>query len=285
MLWAYNWVVSKRALADGGPLEFVAARGVFATIALFAMLAVLRKPLRCPDIPGAFVVALFLTVGTGGLTAAALVTGGAGRTAVLVYLMPFWTLILAWPLLGETVRGWQWLAVGCAVAGLVMVIAPWQPQSTLLASVLALASGVCWSIAAIVIKRLRVDASVGLMALTAWQMLFGTIVLLVLAALFPTRPIVWTPYMMWAIFYNAVPVGAVGWLLWLYALDRLPAGTASMGILAVPVLGVIAAALELGERPAPNEAAGIVLIVLGLGLLAWISVRARARVAAMRGPE
>ena len=37
--------------------------------------------------------------------------GGAGRAAVLVFTMPFWTMLLAWPVLGERVRGMQWLAV------------------------------------------------------------------------------------------------------------------------------------------------------------------------------
>ena len=41
----------------------------------------------------------------------ALAGGGAGRTSVLVFTMPFWTLLLAWPVLGERVRGLQWIAL------------------------------------------------------------------------------------------------------------------------------------------------------------------------------
>jgi drug/metabolite transporter (DMT)-like permease len=40
----------------------------------------------------------------------ALVEGGPGKTAVLIFTMPIWTLLLAWPILGERVRGKQWLA-------------------------------------------------------------------------------------------------------------------------------------------------------------------------------
>jgi len=277
VLWAYNWVVMKRALEDGGPLEFTAARSVFATVALFALLVVLRLPLRCPSIKGAIAVGMMQTVGTGALGAAALVTGGAGRTAVLVYLMPFWTLLLARLTLSERVRGWQWLAVALAAGGLVLILSPWDMRGTLAASLFAVAAGVCWSAAAITAKKLRIAGSVGIVSLTAWQMLFGTIALILLAHAFPSKPIEWTPYMIWAIFYNAVPVSALGWLLWLYALDRLPAGTASMGMLAVPVLGMAAAAIDLGERPTGWESAGMLLILAGLAVLATLALREHRR--------
>ncbi|MBE0527852.1 MAG: EamA family transporter, partial [Thermoleophilia bacterium] len=39
------------------------------------------------------------------------------------------------------------------------------------------------------------------------------------------------------------------WLLWIFALRSLPAGAAGMGTLAVPVVGVTAAWIQLGERP------------------------------------
>ena len=46
----------------------------------------------------------------------ALAGGGAGRTSVLVFTMPFWTMLMAWPVLHERVRGTQWLAVAFALS-------------------------------------------------------------------------------------------------------------------------------------------------------------------------
>ncbi len=40
----------------------------------------------------------------------ALEAGGTGKTAILVYTMPFWVLIMAWPFLSERItglNGWQ----------------------------------------------------------------------------------------------------------------------------------------------------------------------------------
>lgn len=62
-------------------------------------------------------VGLLQTAGAYGFAMWALVSGGAGKTSVLVYIMPFWTLLLAWLILGERVRGIQWFAIGLSLCG------------------------------------------------------------------------------------------------------------------------------------------------------------------------
>jgi drug/metabolite transporter (DMT)-like permease len=277
VIWGYNWVVMKRALDYSGAFEFTAFRGVLTTVLLFAILAMLRHPMRPSSWRVVLLVGLFQTVGNGGLAGLALISGAAGRTAVIVYLMPFWTLLIARFVLQERMRGVQWVAVGLAGAGLALVIAPWTPGTATLAALAALGSGICWSLSAIAVKRLQRGGTAALLALTAWQMLLGSLVLCAIAWAFPQRPFTWTPYFFWALAYNVVLVGALGWMLWLYALDRLPAGTASLGTLAIPVLGALAAAVELGERPPGHEIAGMVFIAAGLGLLAWLAQRERRR--------
>jgi drug/metabolite transporter (DMT)-like permease len=53
---------------------------------------------------------------------------------------------------------------------------------------------------------------------------------------------------------------------------KLPAGMAAMGTLATPVIGVISASLELGERPSPSEMLGMVLILSALALLVLLGI-------------
>jgi len=43
---------------------------------------------------------------------------------VLAYTMPFWMIAFGWPFPDERLRGWQWPAVGFALAGLVLVLEP-----------------------------------------------------------------------------------------------------------------------------------------------------------------
>ena len=58
-------------------------------------------------------------------------------------------------------------------------------------------------------------------------------------------------------------------VLFYYALRRMPAGMVGLGTLATPVIGVLAALLQLGEQPAPLEATGMALIGTALAMLAW----------------
>ena len=52
----------------------------------------------------------------GGVSPVALISGGAGKVAILSYTMPFWVVIFAALFLGERLRKLHYLAVG--VAGL-----------------------------------------------------------------------------------------------------------------------------------------------------------------------
>ena len=72
---------------------------------------------------------------------------------------------------------------------------------------------------------------------------------------------------------------ALAWLLWLFVVGRLPVAVSGLASLATPVVGVLAAALQLGERPPPHEIAGMLLVLLALAMLTlpWRSRRANSR--------
>ena len=73
-----------------------------------------------------------------------------------------------------------------------------------------------------------------------------------------------------------VPGNAIAWFLWLYILEKLPAGVAGMCSLAIPLVGVMFAWLQLGERPGPFEAAGMLLIGLALIILSVYALQTGA---------
>ena len=54
---------------------------------------------------------------------------------------------------------------------------------------------------------------------------------------------------------------AFAYLLWFEIVRRLPAMTASLGVLSVPVVGIIASMLVLGERPTIPDIVGFALIL------------------------
>ena len=61
------------------------------------------------------------------------------------------------------------------------------------------------------------------------------------------------------------PMG-VCYLAWFAALRRLPAATAATGTLTVPIIGIIAAAMMLGEPLGIREALAMVLTLAGVAL-------------------
>jgi drug/metabolite transporter (DMT)-like permease len=276
-IWGYNWVVMKECLRYAGAFDFVALRTSLGTVALFALMLGKGIPLRPQELSWTVLLGLLATTGCIGFATLALVAGGVGKTAILVYMMPFFTLIVARPLLKESIRGLQWLSVLLAFTGLIIILEPWSLQSTPLSNLFALLSAVTWSASAIVTKVMRRKRDFDLISLTAWQMLCGSIPLALLALTVPERPIDWSGYFIGALVYSSVISQAVAFLLWLYILGKLSTGVASMGTLATPVIGVLSASLELGERPSLLEAAGMLLILSALALLSFQGLRQLGR--------
>jgi drug/metabolite transporter (DMT)-like permease len=278
LIWGYNWVVMKSALTYVGPFEFAAMRFVPASLVLLAAMAILRRPLAVKSLGAVALAGILQTAVNTALTLLALRTGPAGRSALLCYTMPFWAVGIAWVGLGERPGRIQLAALLAAGAGLGLVFVGGSGAGgNLAAAALATGSGVAWAWGAVITRRLMVRARMDTLAMTAWQMLFGGLALWVGAFIFPGRPTSWSPYLVFAVLYEVLPATAVAWLLWTALLQRVSAGVASLAILAAPVLGLAASAVQLGERPRGLEAAGLCLLVAALVLVGPLAVRQARR--------
>ena len=259
-------MVMKTGMKYCEPFTFSALRNVLGALTLFAVVAVRRGSLR-PKPFGWTVLYGFFQTGLFTLAMWGLYLGGAGKTSVLVYTMPFWVLLIAWPVLGERIRGLQWVGVALALAGLILILGPWG-LSNLWASLLAVGGGIAWAIAAILVKIMRRRHEVELLSFSAWQILMGSIPVVVVALLVDETTPVWNAPFIGALLYNCFLGTAVALTLWLYILQSLPASTAGISSLIIPVIGFTAAWIQLGERPDTTEAVGMGLIVLALAVLA-----------------
>lgn len=281
-IWGYNWVVMKVATTYADAFTVSALRCAGGVVCLFIALLATRRPLRPPPFGPTVVLGLLQTTAFTILSILAVALGGAGKTAILVYTMPFWIVLLAWPVLHECVPGTGWIALALAAAGLACVLTPLDLASGLLPKALAVGSAIAWAASAVYGKRLRARYETDLLGLTAWQMLYGTVPVLALVAFLPHHvdpvPAFWL-----AIAYVSIPGTALAWLLWMFILSRLPAGVTGVASLLTPVVGVMSAWAQLGERPGALELAGLTLIVAALivnllpGLAALRRAPARAR--------
>jgi drug/metabolite transporter (DMT)-like permease len=274
LIWGYNWVVMKNALHFSGPYDFAALRTILGALCLFIVMLVLKKPFKIQEIPRLIVLGLLQTAGFTGLLVWALVEGGAGKTAVLTYTMPFWTMLLAWPLLGEKLSGWQWPAALFSLMGILFILDPLHLGTDIFSMFLAIVSGISWALAVILAKKLQARSPhLDLISLTAWQMLFGSIPIVVLAFMTHSAPIEWNSYFIGALIYNSVFGNAIAWLLWLYALRHLSAGIATMTTTVCPVIAVIASSIELHETIKPYEFLGMLFIGLSLLMISYNRIK------------
>lgn len=278
LISGYAWVAMTVALDYAGVFPFTALRAGGAALLVFLLLALARKPLRPPcGLVRIALIALVQTTGVMALISLSLSTGNAGKSAILTFTMPFWVLALAWPLLGEKLTRTKIIAGLLGLAGVILTFAPWTDPPDLLPMLFATASGLCWACGSLLIKPLGFTQTWDVVRLTAWQVALGTLPLIVLAILVPGGGIRPNGIFIANALFVIVAGTALAWLLWFFLLSRLSAGQAGLASLLVPVLGIIAAWIQLHERPDLWESIGMAGIILALITLAASNLLAERR--------
>jgi len=285
VLWGYAWITSKIGLDYASPMDVVALRLELGVLTLFIGLLSTGRPLRPRHWRALVMIGLIQTGAFLLLNTWALSEGGPGKTSVLVFTMPFWVLVFAWPMLHERIHGLQWVSVVLAIVGLMFVLEPWQMHTPLFSKTLAVVAGMCWAIGVVYAKRLHNREEVEPLSFTFWQMIVGLIPILIAQALFDRQPIIWSNTFVVVTLFNGVLATGIGWLAWLYVLHRLPAGTTSLSSLGIPVIAIVASWLQLGEEPGKSELIGMLLIGIALALLSYLSIRRHEEPEPMTGQE
>jgi drug/metabolite transporter (DMT)-like permease len=273
LIWGYTWVPLKIGVGYCPPFTFAALRTLPGGLLLLGLVVALRRPLRPKGIRLTVLIGVLQTSGFIGLSIAALVAGGAGRTAILANTWQFWILLMAWPILGERLHGSQWFSVGLALGGLILIIEPWSLHGVT-SSLLALAGAVCWAGSSIAVKVLRRKHEVDLLSLSGWQTLFGSIPLLFVAVFVEGEAPEWSSAFLWSFAWALIMATCVAVFLWLFVLREMPASIAGLGTMATPVFGLLFSWAQLGERPTALEVIGMILILGGMAVLFARSYRA-----------
>jgi len=275
--WGYTWVMAKQALEYAPPFAFAAERCAGGALALFLALKLMGRPLKLIAPGATLAIGLAQVSGFMLFQTWALVEGGPGKTAVLIFTMPIWTLLLAGPVLGEHIRGKQWLAAACTLTGLVLIIEPWSMRSSLFSKFLGIMAAMCWALGTVLVKRLRSRQQVDLLSLTTWQMMIGAVPLVLLAVVVPEHSTDWTAAYIGILAFMSVISTAFCWWLWITLLDRVPAWEASLSVLGTPVVAIVSSRLMMGEEFKLSEMMGILLIGTGLAILSLLGWAASRR--------
>ena len=267
LIWSFNWIVLKTVLQYSGPFDFSALRYIVGTLVLVLVMLIRRESFKPPPILMTAIIGFAQTAGFQALVQWALVTGGAGKTALLAFTMPFWVVLFSWLILSDRPGARQLWSLAIAALGLVFIIEPWHGFGGAQSSLLALGGGVLWGLGVVLSRRLFQRCHSSALSLTTWQMFFGALLLCAIALAVDERPVDWAPTMIAALAYNGVLSSGIAWLLWSYVVEKLPANIAGLSSLIIPIAGIGFAWLLLGEVPSASETAGIVAICVALAIV------------------
>lgn len=281
VLWGSSYVVNAHLMPADHPLWGSALRAAPAAVLLLLLTRRLprgawlwRSALLGLLNIGGFFLLIFL---------AAQLLPSAVASSVMA-LAPIALTLSAWALLGQ--RPGAWL-IGGAVAGACGVpllvgvggagFNPWGVAASLTAMLIN-------SVGSILTRRWQRDTPV--LDITAWQLAWGGLALIVAAVALEGPPPPLGPAQLGAVAYLSVMATAVAYLCWFSALKHLDAGVVGVIGLLNPVAGVSLGVLVAGESLAPTQWLGLV-IVLGSMLVVQAKTarptRGRAPATATRG--
>ena len=269
--WGFNWPVTKYLLSELPPLTLRGATGV-AGASLLALLAILRgQSLRVPrQLWPRLALAAFLNVACWMvLMGLALLWLPAGEAALLAYTMPVWASLLAWPILGERPNLLRVISLLMAFAGLSAIMGGnglAASMAKLPGIIMALCGAIGFAIGTVLGKKLPLNLPP--LTAAAWQIGIGCLPVAIAGLFIEKADVAAISGLGWILLvYSTVIQFCVAYVTWFAALARLPASVAAIGTMAVPVIGVVTAAVALHEPLGIGQIAALIFTLAG-GVLA-----------------
>jgi drug/metabolite transporter (DMT)-like permease len=271
LVWGCNWPILKIGVTDLAPLTFRALTLPFAAIGLLAVAQLSGDGIRIPRAwwPRLLALAALNIAGWNGFVLFGVQQLPAGRSAILAYTMPLWATLIATFALHEPLGKRKLIGLVLGIAGMAILVgdelrvisrAPFGVAMILLAAI-------AWAFGTVLLRKWKPPIPQN--TLTGWMMVVGWLPIAIAAPLFDTRPLADSLAALgargwFAIFYNILLAGTVAHWAWFYLARTLPVAVSSLSSLPVPVVGVFAGILVLGEKPGAQEWIALALVVVAL---------------------
>jgi drug/metabolite transporter (DMT)-like permease len=271
MLWSGNWIVARAVREEIAP-------GI-ATVGRLAIVLAILLPFAWSElknkIPGLakrdwkILAALGFTGGGLHLALQWLGLHYTTATSGILYLSmsPIFILMLAAPL-GERIALRQWFGVAISFCGVYLIATQGRPAvpSFNIGDLMALASMMMWA-GYTVLLRVRRDA-LSTIELLVMVCAFGAAFMTpwVAVEVLMKAKVQLTPPGFLGVLYSAIGSLLLAYAGWSYVVRRLGAARAGVTLHLMPAMGVVLAAVLLGEYPGWFHFAGIALILAGVAL-------------------
>ena len=270
--WGVNWPMMKLALQDIPVWTFRTLCLMLGGSTLLLITWLSRQSVALPrdKIAVIALVSLFNITGWHLCSAYGLLHTGGGRAAIIGYTMPLWTSIFSIWILKTTPNARQVLALMCGLAALLTLLA--DDLSTLggapLGVIFMLLAALNWGFGTILVKKID-WGGMSVLALTGWQQLIGGIPIVIGWWLLEPMPD-FSTYSLPALFglgYAVFVAMVFCHTAYFKLVSLLPAHVAAMGVMAVPVVGVVASAWILGENIGWPEGIALAFVLMLMLLL------------------
>jgi O-acetylserine/cysteine efflux transporter len=283
LIWGCNFIVIDWGMEGVPPLLFLAIRFVFVIVP--AIFFIPR-----PDAPWRFIlgVGAFMSLGQFALLYTSLHLGmPPGLAALVLQAQVIFTMLIAAGVLREIPAPAQLAGGIVGSIGLAVVALGREGSVPLLALVLCLGAALSWGIGNVISRASGIK---GGLALTVWSALIVPVPLVALSLVIDGPAAVATALGGFGIeavvstLYTTVLASLVAYGIFNSLLSSYPAAAVVPWILLVPVVGIAAAWLVVGEVPNTAELVGGALMLTGLVVAQGVRVRGLRRRAAAGAP-
>jgi len=189
----------------------------------------------------------------------------SGRTAILAYTMPLWTVLLSRFVLHEKLTPRRVLGVSLGMAGMALLIGDEfaAMEAAPIGAALALGAAFSWAVGTVLMRRY--PTALPTTSFTAWQLLIGGVPIIIGALILEWGE--WRPIGAGAaigLAYNMLFVFIFCYWAWYKIATTVPATIAALSTLMIPIVGLFSGMLILAERPQWQEYAALVLVIAAL---------------------
>tara|TARA_Y100001934_G_scaffold6069_1_gene8216 strand:+ start:23938 stop:24873 length:936 start_codon:yes stop_codon:yes gene_type:complete len=261
-----GWPLMKLGVIELPILTFRWMTAIFSGVGVLALAAIMGQNIKLhrEEIRIALICALFNVTGWFYFSGLGLTMLSAGRATILAYTHPLFTFMIAYAIGRDRITARRLFALFCGMSMVIVLSAQdFQAFGESPFGVLAMLSGAaCFAIGANLQKRTWRTSS---FVLAGWQMLLGGIPLLILAPIFDRNPFIeFTLLGASAVAYTVLVGNMIGFVLWIKVLELVPAPIATIGLLPVPMVGIISGVVILNESVGWQEVVALLLITTAL---------------------
>jgi drug/metabolite transporter (DMT)-like permease len=275
LVWGCNWPVLKLGVTELAPLTFRASTLPFAALGLLLIAKLSGDSIRIPRAWWGRLVALafFNIAGWNALILFGVQQMPAGRSAIIAYTLPIWSVLFSLWLLHEPLSGRKIVGLVLGMCGMAVLLGEEvvNVRRAPIGTLLILGAAMSWGFGTVLLRRWAPPLPQN--TLTGWMMLLGWIPIALAAPAFDPHPLSSLATMSgtaWvAVLYNIFMAGTVAHWAWFRMARTLPVAVSSLSSLPVPVVGVLSGMLLLGERPGASEFLALILVLASLAAVMW----------------